>query len=196
MKLDDIEIPKSSAAVLASEVCSRFHSPALVNHCTRAYVWSAHYAGERAIAFDAELLYVSAMLHDLGLTPEFDSHTVDFENAGGHVAWVFSAGAGWPPERRDRAAEIIVRHMRNDIGLELDAEGHLLGIATSLDTSGAHPEHWPEEFRDEVMTRYPLLDLGPEFLACFQDQAARKPQSAAAASVAGGIAQRVARAWR
>jgi hypothetical protein len=34
------------------------------------------------------------MLHDIGLVKEFDSHTVPFEQAGGHVAWVFGAGAG------------------------------------------------------------------------------------------------------
>ncbi len=36
------------------------------------------------------------MLHDVGLVEEFDSHRVLFEEAGGHVAWVFGARAGWP----------------------------------------------------------------------------------------------------
>src|SRR4051794_14610040 len=39
------------------------------------------------VVFDADLLYVAAMLHDIGLVAAFDSHTVDFEQAGGHVAW-------------------------------------------------------------------------------------------------------------
>ena len=43
---------------------------------------------QKGIAFDAELLYVSSMLHALGLVKEFDSHSVPFEEAGGHVAWV------------------------------------------------------------------------------------------------------------
>ncbi|MET7281695.1 hypothetical protein ABZS29_25900 [Kribbella sp. NPDC005582] len=33
----------------------------------------------------------------------FDSHTVSFEEAGGHVARVFATGAGWSPERREQA---------------------------------------------------------------------------------------------
>ena len=59
------------------------------------------------IVFD-ELLYLSSMLHDLGLVKEFDSHQVPFEEAGGHVAWVFGAGAGWSVERSRRAAQVIV----------------------------------------------------------------------------------------
>ena len=43
-----------------------------------------------------------------------------------------------------------------------------------------------------MLARYPRLGFGAEFLACFEDQARRKPGSAAAASVdndaAGAIA--------
>lgn len=46
---------------------------------------------------------MSALLHDLGLTAPFDSHTLPFEEAGGHVARVLTAGLGWPKERRARA---------------------------------------------------------------------------------------------
>ena len=44
-----------------------FSSPALVNHCLRSYLWAAAYGAEHRLIFDAELLYVSAMLHDIGL---------------------------------------------------------------------------------------------------------------------------------
>lgn len=43
------------------------------------------YALEQGIAFDAELLYVSAMLQDLALVKEFDKYTLPFEEAG--VMW-------------------------------------------------------------------------------------------------------------
>jgi hypothetical protein len=146
----------------------------------------------QGIDFDAELLYVSAMLHDIGLVKEFDSHTVPFEDAGGHVAWVFGAGAGWPVQRRVRAAEVVVRHMWDQVDVDVDPEGHLLRIATSLDISGSRADQWPAEFRAEVVRRYPRLSLGEEFLRCFSDQAARKPNSSAAAAVASGIAKRIA----
>ena len=62
----------------------------------RAYLWAAGYGVARGVAFDTGLLHVAAMLHDVGLVEEFDSHRVLFEEAGGHVAWVFGARAGWP----------------------------------------------------------------------------------------------------
>jgi hypothetical protein len=191
VRFDDVPQPDSRTARAALEVVTAYCSPALVNHCVRSYVWAASYGVLHDIAFDTELLYVSAMLHDLGLVPEFDSVTTPFEEVGGHVAWVFGAGAGWPVERRSRAAEIIVRHMGADVDPGADPEGHLLRIATGLDIAGRAPDGWPPEFRKEVLGRIPRLSLVGEFLPLFEDQARRKPGCAAAAAVSSGMAERM-----
>ena len=192
MKLDDIHLPDTPAARAALEVSAAYGSAALHNHCLRSYLWAAAYGDLNGIGYDAELLYVSALLHDLGLVPAFDSHTLPFEEAGGHVAWVFGAAAGWPVHRRRRAAEVIVRHMWAEVDPAEDPEGHLLELATGLDVSGRRAEAFPASLRAEVLDRHPRLGLGPEFVACFQDQAARKPASPAGRMVAAGIADRIA----
>jgi hypothetical protein len=192
MRLADVPHPTSPVAELALEVVTAYSSPALVNHCRRSYVWAAAYAVEHEISFDDELLYVSAMLHDIGLVPAFDNHAVAFEQAGGDVAWVFGAGAGWPVDRRRRAAEIIVRHMWDSVDVADDPEGFLLEIATGLDISGANPQWWPADLRVEVVAVFPRLELAPQFTACFAAESARKPESSAAAAMAGGIAERIA----
>ncbi|WP_113698646.1 cyanamide hydratase [Nonomuraea lactucae] len=193
MKLDDLIIPDSAACRAALEVATRYHSPSLLNHSVRAYLWAAAYAQANGIAFDAELLWVSSMLHDLGLTAEFDSHTVPFEEAGGHVAWAFCAGAGWPPERGQRAAEVIVRHMWDEVPVEEDPEGHLLELSTGMDISGRRTGEIPPALRREVLARHPRLDIVKEFAACVTEQGRRKPSSLAGGFVRAGIAQRIAR---
>ncbi|HQR08100.1 MAG TPA: hypothetical protein PLN21_14825 [Gemmatales bacterium] len=192
MKLNDLEIPTTPVCHAALEVATAYCSPALLNHSVRAYLWAAGYALERSIAFDAELLYVSAMLHDLALVKEFDNHSLPFEEAGGHVTWVFGAGAGWPVERRRRAAEIIVKHMWAEVDLAKDPEGHLLELSTGMDISGRHTEDLPPDLRAEVLARYPRLGLGGEFIGYFEDQAKRKPQCLAAKFVRGGLAEKLA----
>jgi hypothetical protein len=191
MRVEEIPQPDSAAAHAALEVVTAFSSPSLVNHCERSYLLAAAYGLTHDIRFDAELLYVASMLHDLGLEAEFDNVTIPFEAAGGHVAWVFAAGAGWPENRRVRTAEIVVRHMSDEVDPAADAEGYLLAVATSLDISGRRPEAWPEPLLRGVVSRHPRLDLGNEFVRCFEDQARRKPDSSAAAAVRNGIAQRI-----
>lgn len=192
VNLDDFRHPETATARAALEVATAYCSPALVNHCLRSYVWGASYGVSKGIEFDAELLYVAAMLHDIGLVAEFDSHTVPFEEAGGHVAWVLGAGAGWPVDRRSRVVEVIVRHMWDEVDVGVDPEGHLLAIATGLDVSGRDADSWPADLRTEVVHRIPRLTFGEEFLRCFADQARRKPASSAAAAVGSGIAARIA----
>ena len=87
MNLSEITIPDSAVASRALDVVSRFASLSLVNHSQRSYVWAASYGIAHSIDFDGELLFVSAMLHDIGLAEAFDNHSVPFEYAGGNVAW-------------------------------------------------------------------------------------------------------------
>jgi len=190
--LSDIPVPDSPAAATAAQVSAAYSSPALLNHCWRSYLWSAAFGLAHGVGFDAELLYLASMLHDLGLVKEFDSHTVPFEEAGGHLAWVFAAGAGWPAPRRVRVAQVVVRHMWDRVDPQVDPEGFLLGLGTGLDISGRAPQRWPEPLRAQVLDRYPRLDLAGEFISCLQDQARRKPDSLAAEAVASGIAGRMA----
>ncbi len=187
MRLDELAIPASLACRAALDVATAYCTPALLNHSVRAYLWAAGHGLTHGIAFDKELLYVSAMLHDLALVREFDNHTLPFEEAGGHVAWVFGAAAGWPPERRRRVAEVIVRHMWDEVDVERDPEGYLLELSTGMDVSGRHAEDIPPDLRADVLARYPRLGLAEEFVGYFDSQAARKPQCLAARFVRSGF---------
>jgi hypothetical protein len=192
MTLDDLAMPDTAASAAALEVASACQSPALLNHCLRAYVWAAAHGMARGIGFDPELLYVAALFHDLGLVPAFDAHAVSFEEAGGHVARVFAAGAGWPAERRERLAEVIIRHMWPRLDVSVDPEGYLLQRATGTDISGANVDDFSPGFRAAVLERHPRLDIAETFLACLEAQAKRKPDSSAAASIRSGLSTRMA----
>ncbi|HEX8509368.1 MAG TPA: HD domain-containing protein [Propionibacteriaceae bacterium] len=165
----------------------------MVNHCLRSYVFAAAYGHAHHIAHDRELLFVSAMLHDLGLEEPFDNATESFEQASGHVAWVFGAGAGWDLDRRARASRAVVNHMRDDVDQTEDPEGHLLAKGTTLDISGGGALDWPPALRRETVRLLPRLDLASVFAQKLEEQARRKPHSSAGLAVRSGIADRLAR---
>jgi hypothetical protein len=191
VRVADLRPPDTPAARAAREVVTQYSSTALINHCERAYLWSAALGELGGAGYDRELLYVASMLHDLGLMPAFDNYRAPFEDAGGDVGWVFAAGTGWPPERRTRVKEIIVRHMWPEVDPAFDIEGHLLCEGTGLDIVGRNADTWPAALRAEVVERFPRLDLVAEFLAAFQEQAERKPGCAAEAAIAAGLADRI-----
>ena len=143
MELNDIEVPQTPAGRTALEAATYFYSPALLNHCIRSYIWASAYASTNHMDHDPELLYVAALLHDLGLVAEFDSHTVAFEDVGGDLAWLFSAGADWPTARRERVAQVVVRHMAVTVDPDEDPEGFLLEMSTAVDISGRDARDFP-----------------------------------------------------
>lgn len=184
-----LDTPSARAALA---VASEYADAALLHHSVRSYAFGAEYADRHGLTYDAELFYVSALLHDLGLTPPFDSHTLPFEEAGGHVARVLTAGLGWPPVRRARAAEVIVLHMRDDVGPAEDVESHLLQVGTSADVSGLRLDEFSPAFTSRLLAAHPRAGFAPAFTALVEAQATRKPACAAAAYVASGAATRIA----
>ncbi len=185
-------IRDTASARAAFEIASEYADAALLNHSVRSYAFGAEYAARHGLDHDEDLFYVSALVHDLGLTAPFDSHTLPFEEAGGHVARVLTAGLGWPAERRARAEEIIVLHMRDDVTAAEDVESHLLQVGTSADVSGLRVAEFDPAFTRALLAAHPRLGFGASFLALVEDQAVRKPDCAAASYVAGGAAGRIA----
>lgn len=194
--IDDLLRPPSVTAARALETAERWCSPAVVRHSLRSWAWARSLAEAEGIDYDAELLFVAAALHDIGVAEPFDAHLTPFEAAGGAVAWVFAAGVGWPTARRIRLQEIIERHMWVEVDPALDAEGHLLEIATSLDVAGAGSSRWDAGLLRAVTERLPRDEFAAEFDAAIHDQARRKPASAAGRLAASGRIADGEREWR
>ncbi len=193
MQIADIPIPDTLAARGALALAEQYQTPAITAHALRSWLWAEAFARVDGITgIDHELLYVAAVLHDIGTVTEFDNHTISYEHAGGHVGVALTAGAGWPRERRQRVLDVVVRHNWPSVDPSMDAEGYLLETATALDISGSRPDALPAALVAEVFAAHPRGALAAEFGACVQDQAARKPDTAARRLVDGGVVVKLA----
>lgn len=188
MDPNEMASPETPATRAAMQVASRYGSPALYGHSVRSYLWGVVYAEQEGITFDRELFHVAAILHDLGLTRPFDAHDMPFEEAGGQVAWVFAAAAGWSELRCNRVAEIIEKHMWPSVDPAEDVEGHLLEMATAMDISGNGLDLIPADVQADVVKRWPRMGIAGEFTECLRLQGERKPASRAAALTGAGLA--------
>ena len=70
-----VTIPDSQMAREVTELVRDTENSLLFNHSSRVYYFSAATGKRKGLAFDPELLYVSAMFHDMGLTPKHSSAT-------------------------------------------------------------------------------------------------------------------------
>jgi HD superfamily phosphodiesterase len=128
----------STMAREVTELIRDTESSLLFNHSSRVYYFSAATGKREGLTFDAELLYVSAMFHDMDLTPKHSSAADRFEVDGANAARAFLRQHRIPQQDIDTVWTSIALHTTPDIpeymhplialltnGVEMD----VLGIA-------------------------------------------------------------------
>jgi HD domain len=157
----DVTIPDSKLAHEVTELVKDTESPLLFHHSSRVYYWGALTGRRRGLRFDPELLYASAMFHDMGLTPLYASADNRFEVDSANTARDFLRSHGIDEQDIETVWTAIALHTTPGIpqymhpvialvtaGVEMD----VLGIAfpSSL-TPSAKP--WSSSTRAPVALR-------------------------------------------
>jgi HD superfamily phosphodiesterase len=83
--ISGVTVPDSKLARETTELVRDTEPPLLLNHSTRVYYFAALTGKRRGLSFDPELLYVSAMFHDMGLTAKYASKPDRFEVDGANA---------------------------------------------------------------------------------------------------------------
>lgn len=186
-------VPDSAIAGQARELITTVAPPFLVNHSVRAYAWAVELARHDALDFDPEILYVSAMLHDIGLVPAYDIGGC-FETDGAIAAERFALDQGASAKRARAIYDVIELHMADDLPEDPAAEVVLLWDSTGTDVTGYRFADVRRAIVPDVLAAYPRLDFKREFGALFADQAARKPACSVARMMASGKLEAINRA--
>jgi hypothetical protein len=164
--------------------------PFLFNHAVRTHAWALEFARLDGVEHDPELLYVGALLHDLGLTDRFDGPRC-FENESAAAAVDFARQHGWDDLRSERLANAIRLHAHPRVIPEDGAEGYLLSEATSCDVRGHRLPELPRATVESVIARYPRLDFADGFIDLLEAQAVAKPGCLADLYLQRGLADRI-----
>lgn len=182
--------PDSEVAVAARSLAEDACPPFLFNHAARTFGFAALFADLDGIEVDRELLYVGALLHDLGLTDRFDGPRC-FENESAAAAADFAREHGWDELRQERLANAVRLHMHPRVVPEDDGPGYLLSEATSCDVRGHRLDELPVEDVAQLTGRYPRLGFKDRFVELFEKQALAKPGCLADIYLQRGWADRV-----
>ncbi len=186
-------VPDSPLARRARELIADVAPPFLVNHSVRSFAWAVELARYDEVPFDPEILYVSAVLHDIGLVPAYDLGGC-FEVDGALAAERLARDEGEPADRARAIYDVIALHMTADLPPDPAAEVALLWDSTGTDVTGYRFTDVRPAVIPGLLAAYPRLDFKREFAALFVDQASRKPTCRAAEMVGGGMLEAIARA--
>jgi len=162
----EVEIPATPIARAAAALCRDASQPWLRDHCYRTHVLGALLG--RGISFDAEMLFVACMLHDIGLTKDFRQGSGAREVAdyarkdapcfavrGGGVAQRLAADNGCSKAFGDALAEAISLHVNARVPRSRSVEAHLLNAGSAFDVIRLGSHKLPKGLIETIETRWP-----------------------------------------
>ncbi|GAB0107067.1 HD domain-containing protein [Nocardia sp. JMUB6875] len=176
-RIADIAIPDSRLAREATTLVRDTADELIFDHSRRVYLFGALQGVRRGLDYDAELLYVAAMFHDLGLTARHRDSTQRFEIDGADDARDFLIAHGIPAERAEIAWTAIALHTTPEIPARMAPEIALVTAGVELDVLGLGYDDVTEDQRDAVTTAHPRPDFKRRILAAFTAGIEHRPRT-------------------
>jgi hypothetical protein len=176
MLLAGIDVPDSALVHDAIELARSASSPFLFNHVMRSWLFSVLISEGAQSAPDPELLGVSTVLHDLGLTDQFAAHD-RFEVDGANAARSFLKDRGIPPLQIQLVWDAIALHTTRSIALHKEPEVAVTHAGIALDVIGAGLDLIPQDRLRAILAEFPRLSLKTELQSCLCSLIRRKPET-------------------
>ena len=176
----DLEFPQTQLAKVAGELARAAEPDFMYNHSVRSYLFARLAAAVRGLTagedYDDELLFLSCILHDIGLTTQADRGR-RFEVDGAEAAVDLLRANGLEAARAEIVWDAIALHTSAGIAEHRGNEVALTRAGIGIDF-GHDADLVPGELAGRVHDRYPRLDLARCLTDAIVGQAQGHPQKA------------------
>ncbi len=162
----DIKMPDSSIVRQAEDLARSASSEWLFNHVMRCYWFGELFARAEGAKVDSELMFLSSVLHDIGLTDR-GRGIHRFEIDGAIAARTFLVDKGVSRERAQGVFDNIALHTW-DINLFRDETSRLTECGIVYDVGGLQGATLDPADVAEIVGRYPRLDFKRQFNAALE----------------------------
>ncbi|MEV7238167.1 nuclear transport factor 2 family protein [Streptomyces sp. NPDC051020] len=187
---EQLDLPDTSLTREAYAYVARATPVFVLHHSVRSYVFARAHAQGRGLRagadYDDELLFVSCVLHDIGLSEEGNGDQ-RFEVDGADTAAAFLRERGVEKRRIAIAWDAIALHTSDGIAARKGTEVALAQAGIGTDILGVRRESLPAGLADDVHTLLPRLDLAYALSDAIVTQAKAKPHKATPTTFPGQL---------
>jgi hypothetical protein len=173
-----VKIPDSSMAKAATELVRDTETDLLYHHSRRVFLFGALTGDRKGLSYDAELLYIGAMFHDMGLMDSHASETERFEVDGANAARDFLSAYDISERDVDDVWDSIALHTTPGIPQYRRPTVALVTAGVEMDVLGIGYDDFTDEQREEVCACHPRgLKFKHGILSSFCMGTIRKPET-------------------
>jgi len=178
ISISGVTIPDSKLAREATELVRDTESSLLFNHSTRVYYFGSLAGKKRELKFDQELLYIGAMFHDMGLTPQHSSKSDRFEVDGANAARAFLRQQNIAQQDIDTVWTAIALHTTPGIPQYMHPVVALLTNGVEMDVLGIAYSDFSNVDREAIIAAYPRTEhFKEDIIQAFYDGIHHKPHT-------------------
>ena len=142
---------------------ARAHSePFLFNHAVRSWLFAVRLGQLQDIPHDPEVVAVSSLLHDLGLTDSFTGPR-RFEIEGADAARAFAREEGLDDRRAQLVWDTVALNSTPSIALHKETDVALCTAGIGLDYGGPQYDRIPSGEMKSILDAFPRLDMKRAF---------------------------------
>jgi hypothetical protein len=160
--LAGVTVPDTLAISQAIELAKESSEPYLFNHAMRSWLFAAALAQLKQTVHDGEVLAVTTILHDIGLSESFDG-PLRFEVEGANAARTFARNAGFDERRSQLIWDGVALNSTPSISLYKEIEVALCTGGIGLDWGGFGYEAIPESQVAAIVEAFPRLEMKKQF---------------------------------
>jgi hypothetical protein len=176
--ISGVKIPDSKLAREATELVRDTEPALLFNHSTRVYYFAALAGKRRGLKFDPEPLYIAAIFHDMGLTPQYSSKADRFEVDGANTARAFLRQHNISQQEIDTVWTAIALHTTPGIPQYMHPVVALLTNGVEMDVLGIAYSEFSDADREAIVAAYPRTEhFKEDIIQAFYDGIKRKPET-------------------
>jgi hypothetical protein len=174
MILAGIKVLDTTLVRDAVELSRSLLEPYLFNHVMRSWLYGILLSEGAKPAPDPELLAVSAVLHDLGLTDRYTAEN-RFEVDGANAARAFLKDRGISTQQTQVVWDAIALHTTPSIALHKEPEVVMTHSGITVDVIGIGLDRIPQDKLRAVLTEFPRLLFKSQFKERLCSVVRRKP---------------------
>jgi HD superfamily phosphodiesterase len=172
-----IEIPPTRLVSDATAFVRDIENDLLFNHSRRVFLFGSLQGKRRGLKPDPELLYMGALFHDVGLTPDHRTDDRRFEVDSANAARQFLRDHDVPEHDVARVWLSVALHTTPGIPEFLEPEVALVTAGVETDVLGIGYRDLDAKQITEVTAAHPRPDFKRQILEAFTDGNAYRPQT-------------------
>jgi hypothetical protein len=160
--LAGVIVPDTPIVSRAIEYARKYCEPYLFNHVMRSWLFAVALAEQKRATYDAEVLAVATLLHDIGLAKAF-SGPLRFEVEGANAARAFARAEGMLENHAQTIWDVVALNSTPSIALYKEGEVSLCTVGIALDWGGWGYEQLDQARIANIVDAFPRLEMKQRF---------------------------------